>query len=129
MLGRNADRPRGSGGTLSILAAGMRIKGDITSEGDLHVDGEVDGDIACAALVQGAGSRITGTVRAKTARIAGAIEGVVEAETLTIDRAARITGDVAYTTLSIETGARVDGRMTHRGEGGDQPLRLVDASG
>jgi len=119
---------RGGGGVLSIIAAGVSVKGDIATDGDLHIDGNVEGDIACGSIVQGADSRIAGTVKAKTARLAGTIEGTVDAPKLTIDRTARISGDVAYTELSIEAGAKVDGRMTHRTDGPEPALRLIDAS-
>ena len=37
--------------TFSVLGSDLRIKGDISASADLHIDGTVEGDIACTALV------------------------------------------------------------------------------
>ena len=76
-----------------------------------HVDGRVEGDIACAALVQGESSEIVGAVNAETARIAGTVRGTISARELVILRTARIEGDVEYDALTIEQGAQVEGRF------------------
>jgi cytoskeletal protein CcmA (bactofilin family) len=120
MFNRNAEpsrtpAPRTSGGsTFSILGADTRIKGDITASADLHIDGHVEGDITCAALVQGESSEIVGVVTAQTARLAGRLRGSIAAGELVILRSAWIEGDVTYDALTIEQGARVDGRFAPR---------------
>ncbi|MCK9540530.1 MAG: polymer-forming cytoskeletal protein [Novosphingobium sp.] len=98
-------------GTFSILGADTAIRGDISATADLHIDGAVEGDIACAALVQGESSSITGAIRAESARLAGHLKGSIAARELVILRTARIEGDVTYEALTIEQGARVDGRF------------------
>jgi cytoskeletal protein CcmA (bactofilin family) len=102
------------GSTFSVLGADTAIRGDIAATADLHVDGKVDGDITCAALVQGESSEITGSVSAETARLSGLIRGTITARELVILKTARIEGDVHYDALTIEQGARVDGRLTPR---------------
>ena len=106
-----ASRPMGNP-TFSILGADTAIKGDISSASDLHIDGRVDGDIRCAGLVQGETSEIAGSIVAQSAKLAGLVEGTIEADELVIHRTARIRGDVIYNTLSIEPGAQVDGRFS-----------------
>jgi len=101
-----------SGSTFSILGADLAIKGDIVARTDLHIDGTVEGDIACASLVQGESGTIQGAVTAESARLAGTVNGSVNAGTLVILRTARIQGDVAYETLTIEQGAEVDGKLS-----------------
>ena len=114
-----------------MIGADVTVKGDVATASDLHIDGNIEGDIDCGALVQGASSRIKGVVKAKSARLAGTIEGSVAVAALTIERTARISGDVSYETLAIDAGAQIDGQMTHRGgiaAAPDTPLRLTDAS-
>lgn len=103
-----------SGSTFSVLGADLAIKGDLTARADLHVDGTVEGDITCAALVQGESSTIIGTVTADNARLAGKVRGAINAGALVVLKTAQIEGDVTYDTLTIEQGARVDGRLTPR---------------
>lgn len=117
----------GSSGTFSILGADLVVKGDITATADLHVDGRIEGDIACAALVQGQASEIRGAIRAQSARFSGTVHGAIEAGELVILRTARIHGDVTYDALTIEQGAQVDGRFSHRVHVAEEPsLTLVN---
>ena len=100
--------------TFSVLGPDIAIIGDLTAKMDLHVDGRVDGDINCAALVQGETSEVTGAVIAENARVAGKIKGSITAEVLMILKTARIEGDVSYGALTVEEGAQVEGKFTLR---------------
>lgn len=101
--------------TFSVIGADVVIKGNIEASADLHVDGTVEGDIACASLVQGQGSLIQGAITAESARLAGTVKGTVIARELVILKSARIEGDVQYDALTIEHGATVDGRFAPGG--------------
>lgn len=100
--------------TFSVLGSDLSIKGDIKASADLHVDGTVEGDIACSSLVQGETSVVTGAIKAETARLAGTVNGSITARELVILRSAKINGDVFYDALTIEQGAQVEGRFAHR---------------
>ena len=100
--------------TFSVLGADVAVKGDLSATADLHIDGSVEGDITCAALVQGEKSTVTGAIKAKSARLSGTVHGSIEAGELVILKTAHIHGDVSYDALTIEQGAQVDGRFAHR---------------
>ena len=104
-----------SGSTFSVLGSDIAIKGDIAASADLHVDGRVEGDIACGSLVQGETSEIVGNVKAESARLSGTVRGSITARDLVVLKTARIHGDVHYDALTIEQGAQVDGRFSPRG--------------
>lgn len=103
-----------AGPTFSMLGPDIAISGDLSATADLHLDGRIDGDICCAALIQGEGSEVAGMVVAESARVAGKIKGSITAGTLTILKTARIEGDVTYGALTIEEGAQVEGKFSHR---------------
>ena len=103
-----------TGSTFSVLGPDIVVSGDLRATADLHLDGRIDGDISCAALVQGEASEVNGSVVAESARVAGKIKGELSAGVLVIQKTARIEGDVAYGALTIEEGAQVDGKFTHR---------------
>ena len=102
------------GSTTSILGADTAISGNISATADLHIEGRVEGDITCTALIQGEGSEVVGAITAETARIAGHVDGSVTAREVVISKTARIRGDIIYDALTIEQGAQLDGRLTPR---------------
>ena len=60
----------------SVIAAGMRIVGDIESNGVVKVDGRVDGSVTRARQVLlGRGATIKGNVHAEEIVIGGTVEG------------------------------------------------------
>ncbi len=103
----------GKRGMFSVLGPDVVVTGNIAASADLHIDGQVQGDVNCGSLVQGTESKISGNVRAESARIAGTIDGTVSVRQLTVERAARINGDVEYENIAIENGASIDGRLKH----------------
>ena len=100
-----------SGSSFSVIGTDVVIKGDISASADLHVDGRIEGDIACSSLVQGEDSTIEGSITAETARLAGAVKGTISAKQLVVLKSARLEGDVHYDALTIEQGAAVEGRF------------------
>ncbi len=103
-----------SNSTFSVLGSDLSITSDIVASADLHIDGSVEGDIACSSLVQGETSTVKGAIKAESARLAGTVEGSITARELVILKSAKITGDVFYDALTIEQGAQVEGRFAHR---------------
>lgn len=106
--------------TFSVFGADIRIKGDVTASADLHIDGRVEGDVACTSLVQGESGEIVGAVKAETARLAGTVRGTINVRELVVLKSARIHGDVHYDALTIEQGAQVDGRFAPRAAHADE---------
>ena len=103
-----------SSSTFSVIGADVAIKGDVSASTELHVDGRIEGDIACESLVQGETSVIEGAITAETARLAGTVSGSITARQLVVLKSARVEGDVHYDALTIEQGAEVEGRFAHR---------------
>src|SRR5690349_9636178 len=99
---------------LSFIAPEAQISGDLATDGQVHVDGRIDGDVKCAQLIQGGAGIIAGSIHADDARLAGTVEGTVSARTLIVEASARILGDVTYETISIEAGAQIEGRLARR---------------
>lgn len=111
----NGGPANGRRGMFSVIGPDVVISGNIKANAELHIEGRIEGDVDCAALIQGAESQIVGGVTAESARLAGAIEGTVRVRQLTIERSARISGDVEYENITIENGGHIDGRMRRIG--------------
>lgn len=100
-----------------MIGPDVVIRGNIEASADLHVDGRVIGDIACASLVMGDTSSVEGEIVAESARISGNVSGTVRVRDLVVLRGAKVEGDVSYETISIEQGAAVNGRFAPRSAG------------
>jgi cytoskeletal protein CcmA (bactofilin family) len=109
-------------GSFSVFGADIRISGDVAAEADLHIDGRIDGDVACTNLVQGETSEIVGAITAATARLAGTVRGSVSAGHLVVLKSARILGDVHYDALTVEQGAQLEGRLAPRAVAEEPPV-------
>lgn len=97
----------------SLLGTDFTVTGDIVSEGEVQIDGAVDGDVRCAKLIVGENGRIRGQISADRALIRGAVAGQIEAKSVTLTKSARVVGDIHHETLTIEPGAQLDGRCEH----------------
>ena len=118
---------RRSSGAPSILSAGMQVTGDIVSDGEVQIDGELSGDIHCAKLTVGETGRISGSVVADDCLVHGSVVGQIKADAVTLSRSSRVEGDVLHDMLAIEPGARLDGhcRRIDKNETEDRKLDLV----
>ncbi len=107
-----APRPTMPGSaTKSVLAADLKISGDITSTGTVEVMGEIDGTLSAKSLTIGAEGRVTGSVTADQVEVRGKLDGQITSESFTLRAAAHVTADIIYQTLVIESGATIEGRF------------------
>lgn len=108
-----------AGNTLShnSLVAGTVVKGDVSSESDIRIDGEIYGTLICRAkVVIGPKGLVEGKIVCKSARIEGHLKGDIRAEDLLdLRKTARITGDIISTKLVIEDGAIFNGSCKMQG--------------
>ncbi len=101
-----------SGGR-TVLAADIRLSGDLTSTGTVEILGEVKGDVTAHTLIVGAEGQLKGTVSADVVEVRGHLDGKVSCLTFTLRSSAIVLAEVNYESLVIESGAQIDGRFTH----------------
>jgi len=106
--------PETRGGSFNLIAYGTEITGDITTSGDLRIDGRITGNVSCTAkLVIGDGGDITGNINCCSGEISGTVRGQVMAkEVLQLNQSALIQGDIEATRFIVEDGASINGRCT-----------------
>lgn len=93
----------------SIISADLKIVGDLTSAGDIQVDGHVEGDIQSRTITVGEAAQVTGSISGDTIRVCGAVNGQIKGQTVTLDKSARVVGDILHHSLAIEPGAFLEG--------------------
>ena len=89
----------------SIISADLSIKGDLESGGEIQVDGVVNGDIRCKALIVGVKGSVVGEVSAQTVRLHGAVKGMIRAKSVFLASTARMSGDVGQGRCRPRRGA------------------------
>lgn len=118
MFGKTAKRQGANGQTalpLSIIGSDVRIVGDIITQGEMQIDGQIDGDISCARLVVGESACITGAIKAEIVRIHGQVNGTIVADSVKIAKTAVVVGDVTHDTMEMEAGGHVEGHLIRKG--------------
>lgn len=106
---------------INLIAKGTRITGDIISDGDVRIDGEVLGNLDTKGrLVIGISGRLDGEIRCKSCEIAGTHKGsLFITEMLSLKASSNVSGDIVTGKLSIEPGAYFAGKCT-MGEESDE---------
>jgi cytoskeletal protein CcmA (bactofilin family) len=105
---------RGAEAREARIGSGARIRGKIHGEGDLVVEGHVEGDVSIRGdLTITDGASVTSeAVEAQAVTIAGALEGDVAATgQVRLSAGSRVRGNLRGSAVSIEDGARFSGRL------------------
>lgn len=104
-------------GGASIIAAGTTLKGDITSNGDIRIDGTLQGNIDCTAkVVIGANGSVEGDIAGQQADIMGKVTGTIKVkELLQLKGGSNITGNIYASKLQIEPSANFNGQCHMNG--------------
>ena len=105
----NADGDAG----LSIIAADLRVQGDLRSPGRVRIDGKVTGNVRAedeVCVVEG--GVVEGDIHTKEALVAGEVRGSVVAKgRIELHVTAKIHGTLSAPRLCVHEGGRVEGRV------------------
>jgi len=95
----------------SLIGAGTTMKGDITSNGDLRIDGTLVGNIHCSAkVIIGANGNVQGDINGQTADILGKVTGTIKVkDLLQIKGGSTVNGNIEAAKLQIEPAANFNG--------------------
>jgi cytoskeletal protein CcmA (bactofilin family) len=99
------------GTSINLIGNGTNIVGDITSNGDVRIDGSLKGNITITGkLVIGASGILEGNVQCQNADVSGEIKGTINVtELLSLKATAKILGDIVTAKISIEPNATFTG--------------------
>lgn len=102
--------PAGNGTTL--ISSGTTVKGDISSNGDLRIDGTIIGNISSSAkIVVGASGTVEGDITGNQADIVGKVSGNIKAkELLQLRGESVVTGNLYAGKLQVEPSATFNGQ-------------------
>src|SRR4029079_588092 len=102
----------------SIIGEDLIITGNVTSKGEIQVDGEIQGDVNCGSLLLGDKSKIVGGVVAEDVVVRGRVIGSIRGLRVTLQAQSHVEGDIHHQSLAIEQGAYFEGKSRRS----DDPL-------
>ena len=100
--------------SLSCLGASLVVKGKISGDEDLQIDGTVEGSVALSGqrLTVGRTGKLNSEVRARELIVYGRLMGNVHAsDRVEIKKDGSVTGDITTVRISVEDGAYFKGRI------------------
>ena len=107
----SAPAPRMNPGMPSILAEDIRITGDLKGDGEIQIEGTIEGNVEGTEVTVGPTGTVNGTIKAVTVTVSGALEGEIKAETVSLSDGAQVNGNVTVAdTFAIAPGAHFEGK-------------------
>jgi len=115
-MSTDAMRPLSStpSGSTARLGASLHIKGEISGNEDLHIDGSVEGlvQLEDRKLTVGASAKLTADVVAREVVVYGSVKGNLRArDRIEIKKDGSVVGDLTTARIMIEDGAYFKGSI------------------
>jgi cytoskeletal protein CcmA (bactofilin family) len=96
----------------TVIGQNTKIKGEITGDGNVRIDGHIEGGVATGGnVVIGEHGDVRGNIKAVDLIISGSVTGNVETEeSLCIHASGQLIGDAKVKSLNVEDGGIFKGR-------------------
>ena len=106
--GNNGQRPPAGP---SIISSDVVIEGNVTTAGELQIDGAVHGTVRAHSCVIDMQGVVQGEIIAEEVYVRGRVIGPIRGVHVHLHAGAHVEGDVINETLSVENGAFIDGSV------------------
>jgi len=106
--------------TRSVIDAWLNITGNLQSEGEVQVDGQINGDIRCAHLTVGKDATIVGNITAEEVVVRGRVKGTIRANRVILQDSSHVESEIFHKRLPIEEGASFEGQSRLR----EEPMKV-----
>ena len=94
----------------SLISADITVEGNVTGDGELQIDGVVRGEVRVGKLTIGDTGHVEGAVIADAVEVRGRVVGALTAKQIRLYGTAYVDGDITHEQLAMETGAFFQGR-------------------
>jgi cytoskeletal protein CcmA (bactofilin family) len=101
-------------GDRAIIGPSITIKGDVTGDEDLMIQGRIEGkvDLAQHNVTVGANGRIKANIFGRSVTVEGDVEGDLHAEEqISIRKSGKVRGNISAPRVTIEDGAMFKGSI------------------
>lgn len=97
----------------SILSSDLTVLGQLHADGEIQIDGHVDGDIRSCSLVIGQSAHVTGEIAAEDITVRGRVKGTILGKRVHLCATGHVEGEIFHEALAIESGSFFSGSV-HR---------------
>lgn len=109
--GRSPSNARDPRQSHSVVDEWLTMRGDLETEGNLHVKGRVFGNVRCVSVICEVGALIDGEIDAEDVTVRGETRGTIRAHTVRLESTALVASDIFHESFGCEQGARISGRL------------------
>ena len=95
----------------SLLSTDLFIKGNLSTSGDIQIEGSVEGNIKASLLTIGQSALIKGEIIAEEVVVNGNISGTIRGKRVHLTSSAQVEGDIIHSSIAIESGAHFEGTI------------------
>ncbi|KPQ23684.1 bactofilin family protein [Halomonas sp. HL-93] len=106
--------PTASRQSTSVIGSNTQVHGDINSDEDITIEGQITGVVTCKqhTVTLGSNGSLNGDAYAHTLRISGSVEGnLVALHKVTVHDGANVTGTITTPCLVLEDGSVFHGSI------------------
>lgn len=109
-----APRPAHPSGERAVLSPSIVVRGEVSGDEDLVVEGRIEGKIQLRqnSVTVGSKGRVAAEIHARAIHIEGEVDGNLTAEEqVVLRKSSRVRGDIVAPRVTIEDGARFRGAI------------------
>ena len=97
--------------SLSIITEGIEFSGEINTDGDIHIDGNMKGTIKAHEVVIGPNGNFDGEIMSEVLKVSGLIKGKFTIKNLFIKRDGLLQGKAKYEIIVVDSGGKIQGEL------------------
>lgn len=112
----------------SIIAADLKIVGNLICSGSIEIEGEIEGNVTCGHVTIRRSGSVKGDVTSDIVQVDGEINGLVKGRNIALSETGRITGMIMYEALSVKDGAYIDGQCKSTDKMHKGPVEAIEMS-
>lgn len=116
----NGTHARSAKGAL-VINRGVTIVGALSLEGQVFIEGAVDGEVRCSALQIAERGEMEGLIVADRVVVLGEFSGAIYARELVLGAGCAVEGQIYHHKLVLEVGCYFEGQSRRHGD----PLKIA----
>ena len=107
----------------SIISKDLFLKGDLTTDGLLEIEGKIEGNIKGDEITIRESGFVNGNIISNISNIKGNFQGTIKSQRINVSGKANIKGTLEYVSLCVEDGSSIDGDLKRVSEINTQQQR------